>query len=118
MPRGLEHYNYTKAEIDIVRNNWKSMSDESLAKMLNCIPLRVQKMRLKYNISRYHFSLKDNSTKAYICELFIADKPLKEIAGIVGKSHRSVSEVVSIYFGKPLTENTVIIVKQSIINEN
>lgn len=114
MARQIGALNYTKYQVNFIRRNWQIMSDESLCRETK-IPLSsIQKIRNRFGLSRFKYKVSDNSTKAYVCELYTSEMPVKEIAGIVGKSITGVHDIISkCLFGFPLTEITEIRVFKS-----
>lgn len=107
MPRTEGAFNYTKEQVRFIRVNWKVMSDETLSKETGIPVTSVQRCRTRQGLSRHDFSIRENKTIAYICELFSAGYKIKEICGIVGKSSERVSGLITkSLFGTPHNENT------------
>jgi len=102
-------FNYTKDQVNFVKNNWLSMSDEKLSKETGIPVTSVQRCRTRYGLKRYRYSIRDNATKAFICEMFVMQIPIKEICGIVGKSNYLVTHAISGYFAKPLNDDRFIL---------
>lgn len=101
--------NYTKDQVNFIKNNWLDMSDEKLS-IETGIPISsVQRCRTRYGLKRYRYSIRDNATKAFICEMFVSDMPIKEICGIVGKSNYLVTHALTAYFGKTLNDDRFIL---------
>lgn len=90
-----------------VSENWQYMSDETLAKNLNYSVRAIKMMRNDIGISRYDFSLKMNSTKAKICEMYNSKVPIKEIAGIVGKSVPKIIQTIDYCLSSPRDSITI-----------
>lgn len=117
--RALGAVNYTREQIKFIKDNWQSMSDRKMAKIVKIPVSSVQRCRTRMGLSRYKYTVTENSTIAYICELYVMGHKIKEICGIVGKNNESVSKYITkSLFGTPHTEETEVRTFQSKINQN
>ena len=96
-----------------VSENWRTMSDETLATNLGYSVRAVKMMRNDLNITRYEFSIALNKTKAMICEMYVSKVPIKEIAGIIGRSVKHIVKIIDTCLRENSSDNTETITKQS-----
>lgn len=107
MPRDKGKLNYSKDEIQFIKDNWMIMSDQTLSDKTGISAMTIQGIRKRNGLSRFASRIKDNSTKALICELYIMEYPIKEIASIVGKGVYIVYKVIGkCLFGLPKSDDT------------
>lgn len=81
---------YTRDQRNFVKDNWMNMSDDELSVSVGRSVSCIKKLRRSLGIRRYDFTLTENKTKAYICELYVSGKTIDQIQGVIGRSKNQI----------------------------
>ena len=108
---------------DIVRktilDNYKTKSDQDIAKLLRMSPTTIRRYRKELNINSRFLRQEetDMNVLGTIMEMFVSDIPMQSIARLFKKSNSTISILITRhYFCKKLSEKTKVVTLQSKIN--
>jgi hypothetical protein len=100
-----------------IAKNWHKMDDKQLGEYTNLGQRSVQRYRMKLNLKKSRFSVKDKEGIALVLELFANGSTIVQIAKLTGSYSTMISNLIERHWLVKKREiNTITLVVESKIN--